>query len=133
MAKGPPFHSGPLATRRNGPVSSNVRRSGSGVLGAVVFASALAGCLAFCRRALRGCWARLSAGAFASCAVGLGCVDGAFAAAHDASRESGVGLASGALVGLFCPRSLGFCRAACLTWRSMGRAALWRFCSFLFK
>ena len=25
-AKGPPFHSGPLATYRNGPVSSNVRR-----------------------------------------------------------------------------------------------------------
>jgi hypothetical protein len=24
-AKGPPFHSGPLATYRNGPVSSNVR------------------------------------------------------------------------------------------------------------
>lgn len=41
------------------------------MLGAVVFASALAGCLAFCRRALRGCLARLSACAFASCAVGL--------------------------------------------------------------
>ena len=31
-AKGPPFHSGPLATYRNGPVSSNVRRQRRRVL-----------------------------------------------------------------------------------------------------
>lgn len=52
-------------------------------------------------------------------------------AAHDASREFSVKVKSGALFGLFCPWQFDFIVFLGLTWRSKGRAASWRFCSFV--
>ena len=47
--------------------------------------------------------------------------------AHDASRELGACLASAAWLGFFVRFGLGFGVFSCLTCRSKGRAARWRF------
>ena len=53
-------------------------------------------------------------------------------AAHDASREFSVSVAFGACFSFFVQGSLAFIVLLGLTWRSKGRAASWRFCSFVF-